>query len=147
MVTTDTTGYVLDISEPLFRLTTESVRLRSNETLEYETISSLVSHRTARVVREISQKSATIKEHLSWIPTEGVIKLRLDISRTSASSLDEIKEMLSQQLGSNLTLGDALSVLLFDYVAERKAARVLEKVGLGDADPDRRSSSGANAAN
>jgi len=130
MATTDSPGYVLDISESLFRLTTEGVRLRSNETLAYETISSLISHRTAQLEGGIRQKSAIIREHLSCIPTDGEIKLRLDICRTSASTLDDIKDMLSQQLGSALTLGDALSILLFDYVAERKAARVLEKIGL-----------------
>jgi hypothetical protein len=31
-----------------------------------------------------------------------------------------------------MTVGDALSVLLFDYVAERKAAEVLDRMGLGE---------------
>lgn len=43
----DTRNYVLDISTDLFRLSTESLRLRSNETLVYATLESLIDSRAA----------------------------------------------------------------------------------------------------
>ena len=41
----DTRSYALDVSELLFRLASESLRLRSNETLRFETVASLVNAR------------------------------------------------------------------------------------------------------
>lgn len=73
---------------------------------------------------------ATLKDHLVAIPTQGDIRIELNISQVSADCLDEVKDLLSKELETNLTVGDALSVLLFDYVVEQKAARVLEKLDL-----------------
>lgn len=126
----DSRGYTLDISEHLFRLTTESLRLRSNETKSYQTLESLVDARAADVSRIGDRDMTTLKEHLVTIPTKGNIRIELSISRTSAESLDQVTELLSKQLDAEITVGDALSVLLFDYVVEQKAARVLEKLDL-----------------
>ncbi len=72
----------------------------------------------------------TLKEHLVAIPTQGEIRIELQISQTSADCLDDVKDLLSRELDADLTVGDALSVLLFDYVVEQKAARVLAKMDL-----------------
>lgn len=131
----DSQGYTLDISEHLFRLTTESLRLRSNETKSYQTLESLVDARAADVSRIGDRDMTTLKEHLVSIPTKGDIRIELSISQTSAESLDQVTEMLSKQLDAKLTVGDALSVLLFDYVVEQKAARILEKLDLDKLTP------------
>lgn len=126
----DSSGYTLDISEHLFRLTTESLRLRSNEMQSYQTLDNLVDARTADISRLGDRDIATLKEHLVTIPTQGNIRIELTISKTSASGLDQVKDLLSRELQENLTVGDALSVLLFDYVVEQKTARVLETLDL-----------------
>src|SRR3546814_696088 len=82
-----------------------------------------------------SHDTRTLKEHLTSIPSDGTIRIRLNISRTSATSLDEVKDLLSRQLDSKLTVADALSFLLFDYVVEQKAAQVMGKLDLSGPDP------------
>ncbi|WP_232307671.1 hypothetical protein [Sphingobium chungbukense] len=54
--------------------------------------------------------------------------MTLNISKTSAQGLDEVKNLLSRRLDSELTVADAISLLLFDYVVEQKTARVMEKL-------------------
>lgn len=126
----DSRGYILDISEHLFRLTTESLRIHSNETKAYQTLENLVDARTGDLSRINDHDTSTLKEHLVTIPTQGNIRIELSISRTSADNLDQVKDLLSKQLNTNLSVGDALSVLLFDYIVEQKTARVLEKLDL-----------------
>lgn len=128
----DSRGYALNISEHLFHLTTESLRLHSNETKRYQTLASLVNARAAHSCKMEEHDPETIRDHLVTIPTKGDIRIYLSISRSSADSLVEAKKRLGDQLGSNLTVGDALSILLFDYVVERKATRVLERLGLDE---------------
>lgn len=125
-------GYTLDISEHLFRLTTESLRLRSNQTLRYQTLASLVNERAAEALGIEGHDCATLRDHLVTIPTQGNIRIDLSISRTSARSLEEVKSRLEKYLCANLTLGDALSILLFDYIVEQKAGRLIEKLGFDD---------------
>ncbi len=128
----DSRGYALDISEHLFHLTTESLRLRSNETRRYQTLASLVNARAAYSSKMKEHDPETIRDHLVTIPTKGDIRIYLSISRSSADSLVEAKKRLGDQIGSNLTVGDALSILLFDYVVEQKATRILERLGLDE---------------
>lgn len=131
----DSRDITLNISEPLFRLTTEGIRLHSNETLHHQTLSNLIDHRSSRIEKIGSHDTSTLKEHLTSIPSDGTIRIRLNISRTSATSLDEVKDLLSRQLDSKLTVADALSFLLFDYVVEQRAARVMDKLDLSGPDP------------
>ncbi|OYW83766.1 MAG: hypothetical protein B7Z20_12100, partial [Sphingobium sp. 32-64-5] len=118
----DTLGYTLEISEHLFRLTTESLRLRSNETRSYQTLESLVDARARDVSRIGERNMTTLKEHLVTIPTRGDIRIELCVSRTSAETLGQVCELLSKKLDANVTVGDAVSVLLFDYLVEQKAS-------------------------
>ena len=134
----DSQDIILAISEPLFRLTTEGIRLRSNETHNHQSLSSLIADRTSHAERIGDHDVTTLKEHLAVIPSDGSIQLTLNISSTSAESLDEVQKLLSRRLDSELTIVDALSLLLFDYVVEQKAARVMEKLDLHDLDPSNR---------
>lgn len=131
-MSSDSCGYTLDISEHFFHLTTETLRLHSNETKRYQTLANLVDARASLRSELAGHDPDTIRDHLRTVPTEGDIRISLTISRSSADSLAEAKRQLDAHLGSSLTLGDALSVLLFDYVVEQKAAGVMKKIGLGD---------------
>lgn len=126
----DSPDCTLDISEHLFRLTTESLRLRSNETRSYQTLECLLEARNGSLARIRDRDMTTLKEHLVAIPTQGDIRIELHISQTSADCLDEVKDLLSKEMDTDLTVGDALSVLLFDYMSELIAARVLERLDL-----------------
>ncbi|MDF0490474.1 hypothetical protein PX554_20290 [Sphingomonas sp. H39-1-10] len=114
-----TRAYALDISEHLFLLTTEGIRLRSNETRRYQTLAKLVTDRLQVEPRLGVEDLVSLREHLEATPTKGGIRIHLNISRTSANSLIDVKKRLAQELGGDLTVGDALSILLFDYIAER----------------------------
>src|SRR3546814_16450261 len=98
--------------------------------LHHQTLSNLIDHRSSRTEKIGSHDTRTLKEHLTSIPSDGTIRIRLNISRTCATSLDEVKDLLSRQLDSKLTVADALSFLLFDYVVEQKAAQVLVQLDL-----------------
>lgn len=129
-MTRDQCILALDISEHLFKLTTESLRLRSNETKRYQTLESLLSERMGLPCVLEDHAPETIREHLSAIPTTGDIRIDLTITKSSADSLDAVKQLISDGLGSDITLGDTLSVLLFHYVVGQKTARVLQRIGL-----------------
>lgn len=125
-------GYTLDVSEYLFRLTTESLRIHSNQTKRYESLANLVTSRaTAGAAEAIEQHDVeTLRQHLAKVPTKGPIRIYLRISKTSADSLAEATRRLEKHLGSELTVGDALSMLLFDYVVEQGTAKLMSKIGI-----------------
>lgn len=126
--------YVLEISEPLFRLTTESVRLRSNHTRSHETLSSLLLH-LASMERDVAGHDADVlRQHLKLIPAAGDIAVLLTLPSFCVDRLAGIGTSLAKLIGEQLTRGEILSLLLFDYVVERKAIQVLDALGLGAAD-------------
>lgn len=125
-------SYALDISAELFKLTTESVRLHSNETLRYQTLAQLVTHRLSNHAVADGYDPTELRGFLNSLPTRGNVRIHLNISRTSALSLVEIKKRLSLEIGGTLTVGDAISLLIYDYLIEHSAARVLPNVGLDD---------------
>ncbi|MGE6695436.1 hypothetical protein ACQKE8_23620 [Sphingobium limneticum] len=126
----DSLRYELDISEHLFLLTTESLRLRSNEVKRYQTLANLIDDTIGIDSPFDDHSTETILEHLAAIPTNGNIRIDLRITKTSADSFGEVKQRLSEKLGSNISVGDALSVLLFHYVVRQKATRILKRLGL-----------------
>lgn len=130
----DTRGYSLDVSEYLFRLTTESLRLLSNETKRYHSLTSMVNQLAGPGAAEaIAQHDVeTLRQHLSKIPTKGPIRIHLHITKTSADNLIEAKKRLAKELGSSLTVGDAISMLLFDFVVDQSAAKLLSKLGVDE---------------
>lgn len=104
--------------------------MRSNETKRYQTLESLLSDRMGLQCVLEDHAPETIREHLSAIPTTGDIRIDLTITKSSADSLDAVKQLISDGLGSEITLGDTLSVMLFHYVVGQKTARVLQRIGL-----------------
>ncbi|MCF8708380.1 hypothetical protein [Rhizorhapis sp. SPR117] len=124
--------FTLDVSEHFFHLTTESIRLRSNETRRYQTLSSLIDSRILEAKKIDDHDSDTLRDHLEVVPTKGAIRINLTISKTSADLIGDARNRLATQLGTDLSFGDALSILLFDYVVERKAAHVLSTLGLDE---------------
>ena len=129
-MTEDSFRYELDISEHLFLLTTESLRLRSNEVKRYQTLADLIDDAVSIDTPLDDHSAETILEHLAAIPTDGNIRIDLRITKTSADNFGEVKQRLSKKLGSNISVGDALSVLLFHYVVGQKATRILSRLGL-----------------
>lgn len=128
----DRRDYSLDVSEYLFRLTTEGLRLHSNETQRYQSLTSLVEVLAGpRAARAIAQHDTeTLREHLKKIPTEGPVRIHLQITKSSEDNLMMAKRKLAEELGADLTVGDAISMLLFNYVVEQNASKLLAKIGI-----------------
>lgn len=120
----------LDISEHLFRLTTESVRLRSNETKCYQTLADLVTEQVASYRKIDDQSPELMREHLSTVPTRGNVRINIVIAESIVSSLLEAKCNLTCRLGSNISLGDTLSILLFNYVITQRTAQIMRRIRL-----------------
>ncbi|AIT82481.1 hypothetical protein JI59_23680 (plasmid) [Novosphingobium pentaromativorans US6-1] len=138
----DSRGYTLDISEPLFRLTTESLRLRSNETKCFQTLDDLVNSRVPGIEKIDDEDAKNIRQHLVALPTDGSIRINLLITETSAENLVRVRNLLETRLATNISVGDALSALLFDYVVQQKAASVIAKLELDGSGQPRSNGSG-----
>ena len=123
-------GFVLDVSGYLFRLTTECLRLFSNETNEHQTLVSLVAARLAEPGAAGRHEVRTMRGHCAAIPTHGDVKIRLPLSDANAQALEEMRQALGRRLDTTLTIGDALSALLFDYVVELKTSQILDRLSL-----------------
>lgn len=128
-MTGDPCNLALDISEHLFKLTTESVRLHSNATRCYQTLEALLGERLSIPCPLVDFAAETIQEHLTAVPTYGSIHVDLTISRSSADNLEGVKAVLSKGLDTELSLGDTLSIMLFHYVVGQKANQVLQRIG------------------
>lgn len=116
------------ISEHLFRLTTESLRLYSNETCQHQTLEHLLVARRRRAARYGDHDTATLKEHLSVVPTSGIVSITLNPPPSIMQYLNEVRRLYGKRLGVGLTLGDALSLILFDYIVEQKANQLLTAI-------------------
>jgi hypothetical protein len=121
--------YALDVSEPLFRLATESVRLYSNEKRQLRTLEDLVNERSASLLN-LDHNPETVRMHLRAVPTVGDVRIDLAVDQVTEASLTNAKKALKTLTGADVSLGDFLSILLFDYVVEQKANRVKAKLGL-----------------
>lgn len=131
--------YSLDVSEYLFRLTTESLRLLSNETQCYENLTSLVEKFAGPGAADsLGQHDIeTLKQHLSKVPTEGPIRIHFEIAKASSDNLNEAKQRLCETLDADLTVADAISMLLFNYVVEKSATKLLARMGITPVDTTR----------
>ncbi len=132
-VSADPRRIPLEISEHFFRLTTESLRLHANETMQYQTLDGLLDQRIFRDAVPVDQQVDTIQEHLSTVPTGGDIKIYVSIAKPSADNLAALKCQLDEMLGRSLTLADTISVALFNYVVGQKAAGILQRLWSRDA--------------
>jgi hypothetical protein len=131
-MTGDRLSLSLDISEHLFKLTTESVRIRSNETQRYQTLESLIADRMGLPCILTDHPPERAREHLSAVPTKGDIRIDLKITKSSADGLQSVKNTISEGLGSEISLGDTISLVLFHYIIGQKSLDVLRRVGLED---------------
>src|SRR3546814_20615441 len=93
--------------------------LFSNETNEHQTLVSLVAARLAEPGAAGRHEVRTMREHFAAIPTHGDVKIRLPLSDANAQALEEMRQALGRRLDTTLTIGGALSALLFDYVFEQ----------------------------
>jgi hypothetical protein len=145
----ETRSYTLDVSDYLFMLTTECIRRHSNNTKRYQTLASLVNEFAPAGVPLEHYSADDLREHLRLVPTKGAERIYLTVSTKSADSLIELKRALVERLETSLTVADALSVLLFAFLAESTVAKVVGKFA-GDEPSDmsdERSRSGRDGPN
>ncbi|AMU92510.1 hypothetical protein [Sphingopyxis macrogoltabida] len=133
-MTADARDYMLEISELLFRLTTESLRLRSNETRSYESLSNLTLYLASANRDMAAHDTDVLRQHLKLIPAAGDICISLSLPPSCVDRLEAMRTGLEPRIGHALASEAVLSLLLFDYVVEQKAARVLETLGFGACD-------------
>lgn len=127
----DERTFMLNISEGLFRLMTESVRLFSNKQLRFSDINEVVNER-ATAAHSIGShyRPNSIKEHLRIIPTEGDVGLELTILETSAVAIDDAIPDLEGIIESSLSFASAISIVLFDLIVEENRTEIINKLGL-----------------
>ncbi|WP_239000636.1 hypothetical protein [Novosphingobium pentaromativorans] len=94
-------------------------------------------------IEKIDDEDAkNIRQHLVALPTDGSIRINLLITETSAENLVRVRNLLETRLATNISVGDALSALLFDYVVQQKAASVIAKLELDGSGQPRSNGSG-----
>ena len=71
-----------------------------------------------------------IRDSLNVVPAKGNITVDLVLSESSADMLETLTACYEDLVARQLTTEDIISLLLFDYVAERKTARILGTLGL-----------------
>jgi len=124
-------SFVLDISEHLFHLTTETVRLHSNETRRYQSLERLLIEILVEGRSPLDDHpAATIKDHLAAVPTIGDIRIRLRMPMPHRDILSELTEALAASLGSPLSVADTVSVLLLQYAAGKATDRIMARLKL-----------------
>jgi hypothetical protein len=123
--------FELKISEFLFRLTTESLRVRSNEILRLLSVGELVDHLLAQNDNDdAGSDAALLRDHLRTIPSNGAVALAMVLGDASASRLREMRRILSDRLKQPVSYADTISILMFEYIASKKAISVLQKLGV-----------------
>src|SRR3546814_11155584 len=104
--------------------------LFSNETNEHQTLVSLVAARLAEPGAAGRHEVRTMREHFAAIPTHGDVKIRLPLSDANAQALEEMRQALGRRRDTPLTIGDALSALLFAYVVQPHTPPILDRLPL-----------------
>lgn len=127
-------AYVFNVSEHLFRLMTEAVRLSSNETNRFTSLASVIGAH-ASVVRTGFQHHEidTLRGHFATVPTGGDIRVDILLAACESQNLRQARRRLAARLGGSWSDADTVSALLFDYVVERKAWKLLGKLGINQA--------------
>src|SRR3546814_3348851 len=86
----------------LFRLTTECIRVRSNETRAHESLSSLTLH-VVGTDRDMAGHDADIlRQHLQLVPASGDIALLLALPQTCIDRLGGVRTSLEKRVGYRL---------------------------------------------
>lgn len=119
------------VSETMFRLVTESIRLFSNKHLRFASINDVMNDRAPEAATLYSNyRPNSLTEHLRIIPTDGDIGLDLTILEASASAIDGSVPALEELIGSSVSFASAVSLVLFDFIVEEARTEVMTKLGL-----------------
>ncbi|MCW2351794.1 hypothetical protein [Sphingobium sp. B12D2B] len=119
----------LNISEQLCALARDCLRLRDNETKSLYTVEALLSEHFDPLSVADDLAPRTIRQYLSAIPTSGAVSLILSVSSACAQDLETLRQILSERLETDLSIAEAISILLFHYMVGQTAERVLRRVG------------------
>lgn len=119
------------VSDYLFRLATESVRLYSNKMWALTSLNDTINSRSGRVETIVAEYGIEpIREHFRIIPTDGLREISIEIVETSAGSFETAAEMLSDALKQRMDVIDAVSISLYDFIVEEEISQVAKKLGL-----------------
>ena len=119
------------VSEYLFRLATEAVRLYSNKVGSISSLDETVNGIATRVPTIVPEYgTAAVKEHFRIIPTEGSWPFSVTILDSNAPSYESAAEMLAAALSKRVGAIDAVSLALYDLIAEQEVAQLAAKVGI-----------------
>ena len=127
-------AYVFNVSEYLFRLMTEAVRLSSNEAGRFTSLACVIGGHASAVRDGFQHHDVdTLRGHFATIPTSGDIRVDVPLAACEMDDLCQARLHLTARLGGSWSDADAVSALLFDYVVERKTRELLDKLGIGEA--------------
>ena len=131
--------YDLDVSEALFRLAAECVRLLSEETKAFSSLDGVVAARGSRAEAGFpGHATETIIGHLETLTSAGAIRIAIRLDRTTDEQIAAAQDLLETRLGRSISLSDTVSVLLFDMTVEHASVAILQQL-IGTPAPDRQS--------
>lgn len=122
-----TTVLHIAVSKWFWRMATEAIRIRSNETYRSEIFDDVVAE-IALATPEPKCATDLLRRHLEIIPSSGPIELTLHISEKAADNLAAVSHQIAHQLASTATVTDAISLLLYDFIATHHADKILGAV-------------------
>lgn len=111
----------LQVSQPLFELATECVRLHSNALGQIATLDRLVTDYLAAGVALADGDAELINDHLSTIPSDGPILVTFALAPEQARELQAFGATMATLCRQPLSRADTLSVLLFLRLVDHKA--------------------------
>lgn len=117
------------ISPELFRFATAAIRMHSDELLRFVTLPDVINDFTQRnlnLYEGLDKEDAEL--HLRIVPSNGDVSIDIQVLKTSMSSIEESVSLLEEILQTSVTLIDAVSLLLFEYVVHKKANDILERM-------------------
>ncbi|TVV76943.1 hypothetical protein [Sphingomonas solaris] len=119
------------VSEYLFKLSAEGVRVFSNSVYRHASLGEVINVRADRAGKLAeSYETEDLEAHLRIIPADGDIELSIEILETSADFIDAAIPSLEQALGKSVRFIEVMSLMLFDFIAERNTTEVLTKLGM-----------------
>lgn len=119
-----TTTLHIAVSQWFWRMATEAVRIRSNETYRDETLANVISE-IALATPEPKCETTLLRRHFEVIPSVGSIKVELCLDSQAVANIVNVSRLITQQLGTAATHTDAISWLLYDYIASHHASKIM----------------------
>lgn len=127
---TEMREYRLEVSEYFFKLSAMCQRIYGERTRREPSLSNVIHYRIRSAHRVLDSNASTLLQHLEAIPTMGDVAIDFAIPPATDDLLEKARLRYSAVLESDLTVGDAVSLLLFDYVVEDKADAVIAMLGI-----------------